>query len=75
MLGFKLKLGFNLANKYEKDYFIQKAILYFFIIIRMHNILPFKNRGNGEFVDLSRFSKGIYFLKTEDGVTKRLLYR
>ncbi len=33
------------------------------------------NRGNGVFVDLSRFSKGIYFLKTEDGVTKRLLYR
>lgn len=31
--------------------------------------------GNGVLIDLSKHSTGMYFLKTDDGITKRLLYR
>lgn len=30
--------------------------------------------GDGILIDLSHFSKGVYFLKTEDGIIKRLLF-
>ncbi|NRD23068.1 carbohydrate-binding protein [Winogradskyella litoriviva] len=43
---------------------------------KVYSILGVKvNEGNSKLVDLSNFSKGIYILKTDDGITKRLLYR
>lgn len=30
--------------------------------------------GNGSLVDISKYAKGIYILKTQEGITKRLLY-
>ena len=30
--------------------------------------------GTGSLIDISKFSKGIYILKTDTGVTKKLLY-
>lgn len=43
---------------------------------KVYSVLGIKvNEGNSKLVDLSRFSKGIYILKTDDGITKRLLYR
>lgn len=41
----------------------------------VYNLLGKKiNSGQGTFIDISNFSKGLYFLRTETGVIKKLLY-
>ena len=42
---------------------------------KVYSLLGVKiNEGHGNLVDISKFSKGIYLLKTDTGIIKRLLY-